>query len=306
MRGILGPPGTPGTIQEARLLNRTITWDSQGILWEADPRHVDIILRQTGVTHSVTTPLVKEKASDVNDDNDAELDRANAEEYRSIAMRIGYLSQDRPDLQRVTRELAKGLQRPTLRHQVMLKRAARYLKGKPRLAQRFQYQNSFGKLVGWSDTDHAGCVRTRKSTTGGAIMAGKNTLLTYCRGQAVIALASGEAEYYGLVSMASELLGMSSACLDFGMKVGIEVNLDATTGIAIGSRRGLGKVKHISTVFLWVQDLVTEGRLQLSKKHTSEMLADFLTKPTAESITANCLNGLGWISLTGRHTLAYT
>ena len=112
-------------------------------------------------------------------------------------------------------------------------------------------------------------------------MAGKNTLLTYCRGQAVIALASGEAEYYGLVSMASELLGMSSTCLDFGMKVSIEAHLDATTGIAIGSRRGLGKVKHISTVFLWVQDLVTEGRLQLSKKHTSETLADFLTKPTA-------------------------
>ena len=109
-------------------------------------------------------------------------------------MRIGYLSQDRPDLQRVTRELAKGLQKPTVRHLMMLKRAARYLKGNPRLAQRFQYQTSFGKLIGWSDTDHAGCVRTRKSTTGGAIMAGKNTLLTYCRGQAVIALASGEAE----------------------------------------------------------------------------------------------------------------
>ena len=137
-------------------------------------------------------------------------------------------------------------------------------------------------------------------------MAGKNTLLTYCRGQAVIALASGEAEYYGLVSIASELLGMASTCLDYGMKVGIEAHLDATTGIAIGSRRGLGKVKHISTVFLWVQDLVTEGRLQLSKKHTSEMLADFLTKPTVESITANCLKELGWISLTGRHALAYT
>ena len=60
--------------------------------------------------------------------------------------------------------------------------------------------------------------------------------------------------------MASELLGMASTCLDYGMKVGIEANLDATTGIAIGSRRGLGKVKHINTVFLWVQDLVTKGK----------------------------------------------
>ena len=78
------------------MLNRTITWDNQGILWEADPRHVDIILRQTGVTHSVTTPLVKEKANEAGDENDEELDRSSAEDYRSMAMRIGYLSQDWP------------------------------------------------------------------------------------------------------------------------------------------------------------------------------------------------------------------
>ena len=181
--------GKPGTIQEARLLNRTITWDNQGILWEADTRHVDIVLQQTGVTNSVTTPLVKEKASEIDNEEDTELDREGAEAYRSMAMRIGYLSQDRPDLQRVTRELAKGLQKPTTRHLTMLKRAARYLRAQPRLAQRFVYQKGFSKLTGWSDTDHAGCIRTRKSTTGGAIMAGKNTLFTYCRGQAVIALA---------------------------------------------------------------------------------------------------------------------
>ena len=29
VRAILGPPGTPGTVQEARLLNRVITWDSK-------------------------------------------------------------------------------------------------------------------------------------------------------------------------------------------------------------------------------------------------------------------------------------
>ena len=28
--------------------------------------------------------------------------------------------------------------------------------------------------------------------------------------------------------------------------------MDATAGIAVGSRRGLGRVKHIDTVFFWV------------------------------------------------------
>ena len=136
------------------------------------------------------------------------------------------------------------------------------------------------------------------------MQAGKNTLLTYCRGQAVIALHSGEAEYYGLVSISSELLGQKALCQDWGLVVAIEALLDATTGIAIGSRRGLGRVKHIDTVILWVQELVTNKRLTVGKRNTSEMLADFLTKPLAESTILKCMAGLGYQKLPGRHALA--
>ena len=34
-------------------------------------------------------------------------------------------------------------------------------------------------------------------------------------------------------------------------------------------------MKHIDTVFLWVQTMVTEGKVTLGKKPTKEMLADF-------------------------------
>ena len=54
--------------------------------------------------------------------------------------------------------------------------------------------------------------------------------------------------------------------------------MDATAGIAMGSRRGLGRVKHIDTLFLWVQTMVTEGKISLGKKPPKEMPADILTK----------------------------
>ena len=41
-------------------------------------------------------------------------------------------------------------------------------------------------------------------------MLGNSTVSTYCKGQAVIALSSGEAEYYGLVSATSHMLGLQS------------------------------------------------------------------------------------------------
>ena len=124
-------------------------------------------------------------------------------------------------------------------------------------------------------------------------MLGNSTVSTNCKGQAVLALGSGEAEHHGLVSAASQTLGLQSVLLDWGWKFNVHVWMDATAGIAIGSRRGLGRVKHIDTVFLWVQTMVTEGKISLGKKPTKEMLADFLTKHVDAATMLNCMSGLG-------------
>ena len=132
----------------------------------------------------------------------------------------------------------------------------RYLRAKPRLVQHFVLQQEPTNLLVYVDTDHAGCIRTRKSTTGVVIMLGCCLLLSLCRGQALIALSSGEAEYYGLVTGCSEGLGIVSLAKDFGVLLQLHIWMDATAGSAIGSRRGLGRVKHIDTIFLWVQEVM--------------------------------------------------
>ena len=49
-------------MQEMRHLNRIIVWDRLGITWEPDPRHVELLCCDVGVTGtSITTPLAKEK-----------------------------------------------------------------------------------------------------------------------------------------------------------------------------------------------------------------------------------------------------
>ena len=73
--------------------------------------------------------------------------------------------------------------------------------------------------------------------------------------------------------------------------------MDATAGVAVGSRRGLGRGlgrgKHIDTVFLWMQTMVTEGKISLGKKPTKEMFADFLTKHVDAATMLNCMSRLG-------------
>ena len=134
-RGILGPPRVEDTVQEMRQLNRILCWAQDGMAWEPGPRHADIVVRTLGATQKVTTPLVRERLEDTEQGDDELLDTDATKLYQSVTMRVGYLAQDRPDLQRAVRELAKGMCKPTARHMTMLKRVGRYLLHNPRVVQ---------------------------------------------------------------------------------------------------------------------------------------------------------------------------
>eukprot|EP00439_Symbiodinium_sp_Y106_P078940 s2440_g17.t1 len=73
--------------------------------------------------------------------------------------------------------------------------------------------------------------------------------------------------------------------------------MDASAGISIGSRRGLGKVKHIDTCYLWVQEIVDQGRIRLKKVNTQDMLADLMTKPLDGQTAAKLLGRMGYCDL---------
>ena len=303
IRGILGPPGMKGVDHSIVILNPLVTWTGKGIELEADSRHVALLIQEVGCEGSkVSTPLVKERIEEAL--NSEELPEEQAAMYRSASMRLAYLSQDRPDLLVLGKELAKGLKKPTQAHFQMLKRGVRYLRSHPRLVHLFSNQDKFTQLEVWVDADHAGCIRSRKSTTGTVLRLGKNTIRNTCKSQAVIALSSGEAEYYGLVSGLCQGLGEQSTLKDWGISIPMIGFMDATTGLAIGSRHGLGRVKHIDTVFLWAQEVVTSGRAKLYKKSTVDMLADLFTKPLEAQRMSMLLSRMGYNFVEGRHHLA--
>ena len=137
-------------------------------------------------------------------------------------------------------------------------------------------------------------------------MCGRHTLLHWCRGQAVIALSSGEAEYYSLVTLVSELCGIRSLALDWNLNYKLTTNVDATAAIGIASRRGLGKLKHVDTVFLWIQERIESLKITVHKKHTTEMLADILTKFVTFKDIERHLESMGFVFRDGEHELTLT
>ncbi len=73
-------------------------------------------------------------------------------------------------------------------------------------------------------------------------------------------------------------LGEQALLADWNISVVLQIWMDATAGMAIGRRRGLGRVKHVDVAFLWVQEIFKKERALLGKKHTKEMLADMFPK----------------------------
>ena len=184
VRAILGPD--PRDDKQVRILNRIVSWYESGIQYEPDQR-VEIVIKALGLekAKSVATPGTRDKLTP---EGERTLEGATATLCMSMVMRLNYLAQDRPDIQFACKELARGMSSPTEGHWQQLKRLGRYLIHKPRMVANYDYQNPTSFLDSRVDTDHAGCLKTRKSTNGGALMHGSRCLKSWSTTQSIICL----------------------------------------------------------------------------------------------------------------------
>ena len=139
------------------------------------------------------------------------------------------------------------------------------------------------------DTDWAGCPRTRKSTSGGCALLGRHTIKTWSSTQASVALSSGEAEFNGVVRGSGVGLGYQSLLRDLGIQLPVRVWTDSSAAVGICTRQGLGKLRHIDTHTLWVQQAVRSRRIELRKVAGDVNPADLFTQ---HSLTRERLRGL--------------
>ena len=73
-------------------------------------------------------------------------------------------------------------------------------------------------------------------------------------------------------------IGVRQMYEDLGVALKMRVYMDATAGIAMLNRQGLGTVKHVATQYLWVQELVQNKEVELRKVQTTDNYCDLMTK----------------------------
>ena len=94
-------------------------------------------------------------------------------------------------------------------------------------------------------------------------------------------MSSAEAELYSLVKGAALTLGMLALAQDLGESLGATVNTDASAALGIIQRQGLGKLRHVLTQFLWIQEKVRANEFDIAKVAGQDNPADILTKNVA-------------------------
>ena len=107
--------------------------------------------------------------------DDRVLNDAERSLFRAASARGNYLAVDRIDIVFSAKELCRRMSVPRVSDLTALRRLAKYLLGAPRLVQRFPWQSKEGLSL-FTDTDFAGCPRTRRSTNAGDFAVGLDPL----------------------------------------------------------------------------------------------------------------------------------
>lgn len=171
--------------------------------------------------------------------------------YWQQAGLIQYVAHDGLDVKYTAKELMRDALSPTRGSQARLKRLLRYLKFAPRLINDYLWAEKDATLYIMVHSDHVGCRRTRKSTTGIVARRGSRVVAPQ-RNSPVVSLSSGEAEFHAIVRGITMALFLKNLLDTLEIPVGpCRVDSDLAAGRGMISPLGVGKrMKHIDVQFM--------------------------------------------------------
>ncbi|GJR45049.1 retrovirus-related pol polyprotein from transposon TNT 1-94 [Tanacetum coccineum] len=179
--------------------------------------------------HSIGTPLATKPKLDV----DLSGEPVDQSDYRSKIGSLMYLTSSRPDLVQAVCYCARYQARPTQKHLKEVKRIFKYLKGTINMGLWYPKDSGF-ELTAFSDADHAGCLDTRKSTSGGIQFLGDKLVSWMSKKQNCTAMSSAEAEYVALSASCAQVMWMRTQLQDYGFNYNkIPLYCDSQSAIAI-------------------------------------------------------------------------
>ena len=232
---------------------------------------------------AASTPM----APNLNISKDEDGVLANEHNHRSIIGGLAYcMSGTRPDIAFAVSKLSRYLHRPTQMHMKAAKQVLRYLKGSKDKSLIISHGDQNKKLEMFVDSDFAGCLETRRSTSGCMIFYNGTLISWRSKRQSLPALSSAEAEYISLSEGMKEAIWLKNLFSELNDKITcIPTYEDNQACIHIAQTAILSqRSKSIDLKYHFARHYVQEEKLfDIHYISTSRQLADILTKPLPTS-----------------------
>ena len=280
-------------------LKRKIVLESQlKLVMYPHPKHFDKLFELMGVKKTWKPKHTPAHAQVLEVMESPELGAQQSSTYRSAVGILLYLSCDMVQCQWMIRHLAQSMSKPTLKAWTELRHLVQYLLGCTEYGLMMHYRSDFDGsdflLKTFTDSDWASNKGTRKSVSACCLMMNNCLLSSGSRNQGLIALSSAEAETYAATSGACDALFLSR-CLEYLLEVtiGIKLLIDNSACRYILSRAGCGRVRHLSTRILWMQQRVERKELMVGPVASTENVSDIGTKRLSVSTMKYLMYKLG-------------
>eukprot|EP00253_Pinus_taeda_P028162 PITA_28162 len=227
----------------------------QGGIFLSQTKYLKQILKKYGMEDAkpVCTPMVRGCSLSTNDESAA----VHQPTYRSMIGSLLYLTGTRPDIMHAVGIVGRFQANPKETHLQAVKRIFKYLQGTQNYGLWYPRDTNL-TLHAYTDTDWAGSVDDRKSTSG------------------------AEAEYVAAASCCTQLLWMMQTLQDFQITCTppISILCDNTSAISISKNPVMhSKTNHIPIKYHFLREQVLEQKVKLEYVPSKEQVADILTKP---------------------------
>lgn len=205
--------------------------------------------------------------------------------FRSIVGGLRYLVNTRPDLAFAVGYVSRFMAEPREDHMAAVKQILRYVAGTRGHGLRYiKGRPEELKLLGYSDSDMAGDLDDRKSTSGGLFFLAHSPITWMSQKQKVVALSSCEAEYVAASTAACQAVWLAGLLQEIMGTLVTPPRLKVDNKSAIALTKNPvhhDRSKHIQTRFHFIRECVETGKIDIEFASSAEQLADILTKPLA-------------------------
>ena len=244
-------------------------------------------------TKPISTPMATSKLISQHD-MDEFIDQTL---YRCMIGSLMYLTASRPDIMFATCVCARYQSAPKKSHLMSVKRIFRYLKGTPTLGIWYP-ANQPCKLVGFSDSDYAGCSLTRKSTSGGCQFFANCLVSWQSKKQTSVSTSTTEAEYIAAAHSTAQIIWLQYQLLDFGItELKTPLNIDSESALNIIKNPVYhSKTKHIEIRHHFIRDCFDKGLIIPTHVSTTDQIADIFTKSLDSQSFSKLVTRLGMIN----------